>query len=59
MYSCKYMESRKNDTDEPIFSTGIETQTQRTDIWIQEPGKEGDKGHMERVTWKYTLPYAK
>ena len=51
MYSCKYMESRKNDTDEPIFSTGIETQTQRTDLWTQW-GKEM-VGQIERVALKY------
>ena len=33
------MESRKNGTNEPIWRGGIETQTQRTDLWKQV-GKE-------------------
>ena len=30
---------QRNGTDEPIYSVGIETQTQRTDVWTQQ-GKE-------------------
>jgi len=39
-------------TDEPIYRAGIETQTQKIDVWIQH---EGRKGWDEfRVALKYT-----
>ena len=37
----------KNGTDEPICRAGIETQTQRTDLWTQW-GKERE-GQIERI----------
>ena len=45
----------KNGTDEPISKAGIETETERTDIWTQG-GEEG------RMNWEiridiYTLPF--
>ena len=30
---------QRNGTDEPIYRVGIETQTQRTDVWTQQ-GRE-------------------
>ena len=45
---------QKNGTDEFICKAAMEKQTQRTDLWTQERGKEGET--MERVTWKLTLP---
>ena len=35
------MESRKNGTDEPICRAGIETQTERKDVWTLCGGEEG------------------
>ena len=43
-----------DDTDAFICKAAMEKQTQRTDLWTQERGKEGET--MERVTWKLTLP---
>ena len=41
---------QKNDTDELICRAGIETQTQRTDVWAQQR-KECER--TERVALKY------
>ena len=50
-------ESQKNGTDDPICRTGIETQTQRPDVWTQQ-GKER-VGHIERVALKHIHSYVK
>ena len=54
------MESRKNGTDEPICRAGIETQTQRMDLWSQQVKER--VGQIERVELKCThmkYPYVK
>ena len=45
----------KNNTDEPIYRAGIETQTQSTDLWTQ-PGKERVE-QIERVAPKHVHYY--
>ena len=34
-------------------------QTQRTDLWTWEEGRRVKVRRMERVTWKFTIPYIK
>ena len=46
---------QKNGTDEPIFRAGIDTQTQRTDLWPQQ-GQER-VGRIESSFEIYMLPY--
>ena len=43
---------QKNGANEPICRAGIETQTQRMDLWTQQ-GKER-VGQIERVALTYT-----
>ena len=45
-------------TDEPICSAGIETQTQRTDLWTQLGEGEGGT-NVESNMETYILPYVK
>ena len=47
------MESRKI----IIFRTPMVKQTQRTDLWTRR--ERGGTGCIERVTWKFTIPYIK
>ena len=47
-----YMESRGNGTDEHIYRAGIETQTERTDLWTQQAKER--VGQMESSTGAYT-----
>ena len=35
---------QKDDTDKIICGAAVETQTQRTDLWTQEVGEEGEDG---------------
>ena len=37
----------------------MEKQTQRTDLWTWEEGRRVKVRRMERVTWKFTIPYVK
>ena len=37
----------------------MEKQTQRTDLCTWEEGRRGKVRCMERVTWKFTIPYIK
>ena len=45
---------QKDGTDEPICRTAMDTQTQRTDLWIQgregEGGVNGESSIMETLT---------
>ena len=48
----------KDGIDEFIFKAAMEKQIKRTDLLTQRRGEERVR-HMERVTWKLTLPYVK
>ena len=48
------MESRKNGIDDLICKAEIETQTQRTNIWIPRGKREGER-NWETGTDTYTL----
>ena len=41
----------RNITDEPIYRAGIETQTERTDLWTQQGKKR--VGQIERIALRY------
>ena len=50
MWNLKY------GTNEPIFKTEIDTQTQRTDLWLPEEGKgEGWTGSLGFVDANYYI----
>ena len=51
------MESRKTGADEPICRAVMEMQTQRTYSGTRVEGRKERVGDMERVTWKYRIPY--
>ena len=42
-------ELQKDSTDEPICRVTVETQTQRTDLWMWEVGRKERVGQTERV----------
>ena len=44
---------QKNGTDEPICRAGIETQTQRMDLWTQMGDGEDGMNYGIRVALKY------
>ena len=48
---------QKNGTEEFIYRTAMEKQTQRIDSWTWGEGKRG--WDVWRVTWILTLPYVK
>ena len=46
-------------TDEFIFQTAMEKQTQKTDLRTWQERRMERARCMERVTWKFTIPYVK
>ena len=49
---------QKDGTDEFIFRSAVEKQTQRIDLWTSVGvGRKERVRHMKRVTWKLTLPH--
>ena len=49
---------QKDGTDEFIFRSAVEKQTQRIDLWTWVGvGRKERVRHMKRVTWKLTLPH--
>ena len=47
----------KDGSDEPIWRAAVETQTVRTDYGCGWERRKERVGDMERVTWKYRIPY--
>ena len=50
---------QKDGTDKFIFRAAIEKQTQKTDLRTQGEGRREKVRCMERVTWKFIIPYVK
>ena len=53
----RYGIGKPDGSDEPIWRTAVETQTLRTDYGHGWEGRKERVGDMERVTWKYRIPY--
>ena len=49
----------RDGTDEFIFRAAMEKQTQRTDLWTWGDRRREKGRCMERVTWKFKIPYVK
>ena len=50
---------QKDGTDELILRAAMEKQTQRTDLWTWGEGRRERVRCVERLTWKFTIPYVK
>ena len=50
---------QKDDTAEFIFREAMEKQTLRTDLWTWWKERRERVRCMERVTWKFSMPYVK
>ena len=44
---------QKDGSGEPIFRAAMQMQTQRTNLWTNEPGRKERVRRMERVAWKH------
>ena len=53
-YDISYMWNLKYDTNEPIYETGTDSQTQRTGLWL--PSGRGDEGGMD---WEFGVSRCK
>ena len=49
----------KHGTEDTIYRATVEKQTQRTDLWTWGDRRREKGRCMERVTWKFKIPYVK
>ena len=55
LYDITYMWNLKYDTNEPIYKTETESQTQRRDSWLLKGREEGQTGSLGLVDANYRM----